>query len=104
MRGTMSPDQIKAEVAKRLKRLRYAWGCGDSPTQWCEFLGDSVSKGQWAFYERGERWLPPDVAVLLCVKTGVTTDWLYRGLEWGVPSAIMGRINALSDAESLPPA
>ncbi len=100
--ATASPDSPE-EIGKRLKRLRYAWGFGDSPTRRCEWLGD-VSKGHWLFCESGQRWLQPDIAIKLCIKTGVSTDWLYRGLEGAVGSDTMAKINAVTEAEHLPPA
>jgi hypothetical protein len=86
------------EIGKRLKRLRYAWGYGDSPSRWVEWLGD-VSKGQWLFYESGQRWLQPDVAIKLCIKTGVSTDWLYLGLEGHNPDAANKRLHRFREME-----
>jgi hypothetical protein len=68
-----------------------------------EWLGD-VGPGQWAFYEKGERMLPPEIAIKLCIKTGMSTDWLYRGLQGAVGQDTMARINAVPEAEKLPPA
>lgn len=41
----------------------------------CGFAGRSA----WNNYERGFRMIPPRAAIQLCLHTGVSTDWIYRG-------------------------
>lgn len=98
----MSPD-TPVEIGKRLRHLRSAFGFGDSPTRWAEWLG-GVTPNQWAFYEKGERWLPPEVAIRVCVRTGVSADWLYRALEGSVQADTLAKLRAAPESDQLPPA
>lgn len=97
-----APDTPE-EIGRRLRRLRRAFGFGHSPSRWAEWLGD-VTAGQWAFYEKGERWLSPEVAIRLCDKTGTSMDYLYRGHEGSCQVDTLARINATPPVELLPPA
>jgi hypothetical protein len=104
----LSPDD-PIEIGKRLKRLRYAFGYGDSPTRWGEWIatmtgGEPISKGQWIFYEKGERWIHPLEAIRVCVATGVTTEWIYRAVPRGIDAEVLEKINATPPAEKLVPA
>lgn len=71
-----------SEVAKRLQALRYHLA-GDSQTAFAARYDIEVKR--WNNFERGFSLSKP-IALLLCQKIpGLTLDWLYRGVESGLP-------------------
>lgn len=54
-----------------------------------------VRQNTWHNYESGARFLPVDVAVLVCQRTGVSLDWLYRGRLELLPPALVDALLAV---------
>lgn len=72
-------------IAERLKRTREAMGFNQA--QWCRLTG--IEPQAWNNYESGLRRISIDQAIKVCQATGVTTDWIYRGLmSAGLPMGI----------------
>jgi transcriptional regulator with XRE-family HTH domain len=72
-------------MADRLRRTREAFGLNQA--SWCRLVGIEVQA--WNNYESGLRRISVDQAIKVCQATGVTTDWIYRGLmSAGLPMNI----------------
>lgn len=69
------PESVEA-IADRLKRTREAMGF--SQAEWCRLVG--IEPQQWNNYERARNRIAIDQALKVCAATGITTDWIYRGL------------------------
>lgn len=81
-------------IGRRLRLIRLAKGyAGQRPL--AERLGVSVSR--YNNWEIGLVPVPVDYAAKLCAITGVTMDFLYRGVISGLPLAL---ISALEDINS----
>lgn len=93
-----SPDTLE-EIGKRLRRMRFAFGGADAGEFAARF---GVKRTTWLSYEAGARWLQPDTAVQLCAQFGVTTDWIYRGIEHTLPVHVLERLQAMP-VDQLPP-
>lgn len=72
------PESLEA-IAERLKRTREAMGLNQA--QWCRMTG--LSPAAWNNYERGLNRISIDQALKVCQSTGITVDWIYRGLMSG---------------------
>jgi transcriptional regulator with XRE-family HTH domain len=68
-------------IALRLKRIRQAKGL--SQAAWCRLVG--IPTPQWHNYESGLRRIALDPALKVCAATGVSLDWIYRGITAGLP-------------------
>jgi transcriptional regulator with XRE-family HTH domain len=85
-----APDGLD-EIAERLKRTRQALGM--SQAQWCRLTG--IEPQAWNNYEKGIRRISLEQAIRVCQATGVTTDWIYRGLmSSGLPVNIQTALQA----------
>jgi transcriptional regulator with XRE-family HTH domain len=69
-------DNSLNTVAGRLKRTREAFKM--SQADWCRLVG--IETQAWNNYESGRRRISIDQAIKVCQATGVTIDWIYRGL------------------------
>jgi transcriptional regulator with XRE-family HTH domain len=84
------PPTSSEAVAARLRILREAMGY---PLQqdWCEAVG--LKQPAWSQWERGVHRIASDAAVTLCDRfSGLTTDWIYRGLDETLPRSYQDRI------------
>jgi transcriptional regulator with XRE-family HTH domain len=73
----------KAEIiGKRLRTLREALGY-DQARAFCQFVG--FSDQALYNYETGKRRISLDEAMKIVAKTGVSLDWIYRGVEYSLP-------------------
>jgi transcriptional regulator with XRE-family HTH domain len=68
-------------IAERLKATRKANGL--SQAHWCRLVG--IEPPAWNNYEKGFRRISIDQALKVCAASGVTLDWIYRGLASGLP-------------------
>jgi hypothetical protein len=83
--ATTKRDSENAEIARRLATLRRVIS-GDNQTAFARQLGIEVKR--WNNFERGLP-LSKDVAFLLVKKIpGLTLDWLWLGVESGLPIAL----------------
>lgn len=64
------------KMADRLKRTREAFNLNQA--DWCRLVG--IEPQAWSNYEQGRNRISIDQALKVCAATGVTTDWIYRGL------------------------
>lgn len=76
MRTKSPPTGSNEAIAERLIRTREALGL--SQAQWCRLTG--IAPQAWNNYEQGLNRISIDQAIKVCQATGVTTDWIYRGL------------------------
>jgi transcriptional regulator with XRE-family HTH domain len=68
-------------ISARLKRTREALGF--SQARWCRLVG--ITPSAWNNYERGANRISLDQALKICRATGISLDWIYRGLRAGMP-------------------
>jgi transcriptional regulator with XRE-family HTH domain len=68
-------------IGTRLKALRDALGY--EARAFCEIIG--IFEQAWNNYEHGRRRIGIDEAMKVVTKTGVSLDWIYRGLEHTLP-------------------
>lgn len=92
----LPPDVVEAmrneAVGHRLKLLRLA--LDRSPSEMADSLG--IERTYWTRYEKGRQGLSDSVAALLCVRYGVTLDWLILG-DWSkLPLDLSEKIRAVS--------
>lgn len=76
------------ELAERLRLTREALDLSQAE------IGrrTKISPQAWNNYERGRQRISVDEAVKLCIATGVTLDWIYRGDLRGVANELAGKI------------
>ena len=79
-------------IGERLKLLREAFGFTEAKA-WCDHIG--IATNAWNHFERGRRPITVKDALKVATKTGVTLDWIYRGLEETLPVRVQ---KALTDA------
>ncbi|WP_457090774.1 helix-turn-helix domain-containing protein [Microvirga sp. P5_D2] len=75
------PDKFD-EISLRLRQLRLAMGFIQKRA-WCNFIG--AHEPSWHVFENGNRRITIDEALKVCDRTGVSLDWIYRGLEHTLP-------------------
>jgi plasmid maintenance system antidote protein VapI len=81
-------------IAPCLKALRLASGFKQARA-WCEHI--DVPESVWNPFERGNRRISLDVAIKVCKKSGVSRDWIYRGLEHMLPLDLAKRLQEVED-------
>lgn len=68
---------------------------------WCTFIG--VPENTWNHFERGRRPITPEVAVKVFGRTGATMDWIYMGIESGLPAHLVRKLqNVPEDPPIIP--
>lgn len=87
-----NPDVIGA----RLKRLRLALGYPQARL-FCSFVG--ITDQALNNYEAGRRRISLDEAMKIVIKTGVSLDWLYRGLEHTLPKHVSDKLAEVEKSE-----
>lgn len=95
-------------IAFRLRTLRYSVTGGDQGAQSRFAVQMKIEPKRWNNYERAYP-LPRDMAVHLVRRIpGLTTDWLWMGIEDGMPGRLQRELaeagNALTIAEARPSA
>lgn len=89
MPETPTPRARHAEIAKRMRQVRIAFG--PSLSDFCRRYKFSVS--QWSNYEAGFK---PSLAVseqLVTQIDGLSLDWIYRGKTGGMTLRIIEILN-----------
>lgn len=71
-------------IGQRLQALRETTGM--SKTDFAAFCGYNYTR--YINWESGHRRMLPDEAEVLCVKFGVTLDFIYRGIEAQLPQSL----------------
>jgi transcriptional regulator with XRE-family HTH domain len=95
----MAEPTTTMEVAERLRLTREALRLKQVAI--CRLTG--ISTAAWNNAETGDNRLGVDQAIALCQATGVTLDWIFRGIRAGLPHAIAQRISELENAPAAPP-
>lgn len=95
-------------IAQRLRILRYSVAGNDQGAQSRFAIQMKIEPKRWNNYERGYP-LPRDMAVHLVRRVpGLTTDWLWLGIEAGLPGRLQRELaeagNDLTSAETRVPA
>jgi DNA-binding XRE family transcriptional regulator len=93
---TMNGPWNTAEVAERLRYSRMALQL--TQTRLCAISG--IETNTWNNAETAKQRLGLDSAIKVCNATGLTLDWIYRGIKTGLPLSIA---EALSRIEADPP-
>ena len=92
----LPPASTKSEVCKRLVYLRMARGMKAK-----EMAGSvGLTPTQWANYESHERMPNVQDMIRLANATGVTLDWIYRGLAASLPHHLALKISEVADDAS----
>lgn len=58
-----------------------------------------ISTSGWNNYERGRNRISVDEALKLCASFGVTLDWIYRGIDAGLPHQLAVAIHKVEADE-----
>jgi hypothetical protein len=90
------PDQEVKVIGARLREIRRAWGF-ISVREWADYIG--VGDTAWHNWEAGSRLIPVAEAMKVAAKTGVSFDWLYRGLEGNNPDVVNKRLHRFREME-----
>lgn len=77
----VSKETSLSMIAARLKWTRQAKGLNQA--SWCRLAG--IEPQAWNNYESGLRRISIDQALKVCRVSGVTLDWIYRGVASGMP-------------------
>lgn len=77
-----------AEIGRRIEATRKA--LGKTPSEFARLTG--LSPQNIHQFEIGMKRPSVDSALKICAATGVTLDWVYRGLATGLPTTIAERM------------
>jgi transcriptional regulator with XRE-family HTH domain len=90
----MGTEQAK-RVGERLAMTRRALGYA-SAADFVRVFNTSfkMTQQRWSNYETGDHLPPPEVALAICDRFDLTTDWIYRGVRSGLPAVIKAAIEA----------
>jgi len=90
MKEPKPPMTETEKVSDRLRRTREAFNLNQA--QWSRLVG--IEPQAWSNYEQGIRRISIDQALKVCAATGITTDWIYRGLmSTSLPTDVQLRLN-----------
>ncbi len=88
-------DEI-VEIGRRLRRTREAMKLNQA--MFCRLVG--IQQQAWNNYERGLRRISLDQALRVCKVTGVSLDWIYRGIAAGLPVNIINGLQEQLDRKN----
>ncbi|MBI1207487.1 MAG: helix-turn-helix domain-containing protein [Azospirillum sp.] len=91
----MNEADLKHAVGRRLRHSREALGYSQGAV--CRIL--KVNQTRWSNWEIGERFPAPDIIVRYCNHFGITTDYLYRNVNVGLPQSVALKIAEIEQAE-----
>lgn len=86
--------QSRADVMRRITITREAFGWRQADL--ARKLG--ITPQQWGHYEKLRNSLPPEIASSLCSQTGVTLDWIYRGVEALLPPMVTDHLSKIRES------
>lgn len=90
------PPASREATAARLSVLREALGF-PRQDQWCEKTG--IKQSAWSQYERDIHKISSDAAIAICDRfPGLTTDWIYRGLDKTILPYHLSKIEEVREA------
>lgn len=81
-------------ISHRLKLTRLASRLNQAA--WCRLV--SINPQAWNNYETADRRISLESALQVCVATGATLDWIYRGIAAGLPVSLLSSINEAEQA------
>jgi transcriptional regulator with XRE-family HTH domain len=98
MHDMISPGAVSstAEVTARLKTTRKALKLSQAAL--CRLTG--ISPQAWNNVETGDARIGLDNAIQLCDATGLTLDWVFRGIRSGMSTEIRTAIAEQETAEA----
>ncbi|MCB8819550.1 helix-turn-helix domain-containing protein [Microvirga rosea] len=79
-------------IAIRLNSLREALGFKQARA-FCQFVG--ITDQAWNHYSSSRRRISLDEAMKIVNKTGVSLDWIYRGIEHILPVHLVEKLRAV---------
>jgi transcriptional regulator with XRE-family HTH domain len=85
------------EVAARLQLSHRALNL--KQRRLCDITG--ISTAAWNNSETGDNRIGLDNAIMLCQATGLTLDWIYRGIRSGLTLALHEAITAAEAGEKV---
>lgn len=83
------------DIARRIIMLREALGMNQSA--FATLVG--LTQPGLANYESGLRRPDIDKAIQICLRTGATMDWLYRGERSGLPQRLLELLPDFASAQ-----
>jgi transcriptional regulator with XRE-family HTH domain len=86
----MAGDSIQ-DIGDRLRLTREAKKLNQAT--WCRLV--RIEQQAWNNYERGRKRISIDQALKVCEFTGVSLDWIYRGIRKDLPHDIFIAIQRL---------
>lgn len=86
-------------IGGRIRRLRLALGF-EQARAFCQFVG--ISDQALYNYETGKRRISLDEVMKIVQKTGVSLDWIYRGLEGTLPLHVAQRLAEVPEEDAIP--
>lgn len=92
VRPAPSPESMEA-IAQRLRATREAFRM--TQAAFSRLVG--IEPQAWNNYERGAKRIAIDQALKVCRATGVSLDWIYRGMAAQLP---VNLATALQDREN----
>lgn len=87
-------------VSGRLEDLRLAMGF-TKQAEWCRFVG--ITPQAWNNYESGVNRISLEAAYQVCTRTGVSLDYIYRGIFVGLPYEIVTKLQDISGGQNPAP-
>ena len=81
-------EELLREVARRLALIRAELGL--SQDAMAEYLG--IGRSRWLNWERAQHFPSPVIMKRLCEFTGLTFDYIFRGVHAGVQPALSVRL------------
>ncbi|MGO9059203.1 MAG: helix-turn-helix domain-containing protein [Candidatus Binataceae bacterium] len=87
------PSKSLQAVGARLRTARLALGLRTA--QFSQGVG--VKSNAYSQWEHGQRLLDVLVAVRIAERYGITLEWLYRGIAYGLPASLVQKILSMSE-------
>ena len=87
----------KAAVQQRLILTRKAVS-GDNQADFCRRV--RIATNTWSNYEMGRNLISREEAVKVCEATGVSLDWIYRGVQALLPMVVADKIRDIEEQEA----
>lgn len=93
------PEYDKMYVGRRFEILRKVRGA--TPAEWSRAIGYNCTPQKIWNYERGQDQVPVPYAARVCILTGASFDYLYRGMYTGVSKSLRRKIEVVEAGEAV---
>jgi hypothetical protein len=90
-------DGLAVEIGQRLMWVRLLAAKNQDQ------MAAAAAQGRWSRWERGERIIPPHVAIEVCDRFRVSMDYIYRGRLIGVHPDLAKALLARYPGRLIPP-